>query len=183
VLSIHDVEYEAFREGSQIIDFMLGRAVVALGSQVYEEVRLIKRNSVSILTCISVGRIVRIVSVSLVAKRLAAEEELVTSLQQVTVTTPIAIELAGRFGGFQPATAIVVVLTGVFGAVVGPFILDKAGISSKIARGLAMGSAAHGVGTARAIELGAVEGAISGLSIGLMGLATAIFMPLLRLIL
>ena len=183
VLSILDVEYSAFREGSQIIDFMLGPSVVALGSQLYEEVRLIKRNSLSILTAITVGSIVGIVSVSLVAKWLGADEVLITSLQPKSVTTPIAIELAQRFGGFQPATAIVVVLTGVFGAVVGPFILDKAGISSKIARGLAMGSAAHGVGTARAIELGAVEGAISGLSIGLMGLATAIFMPLLRLIL
>ncbi len=183
VLSILDVEYSAFREGSQLIDFMLGPSVVALGSQLYEEVKLIKRNSLSILTAIAVGSIVGIVSVSLVAKWLGADEVLITSLQPKSVTTPIAIELAGRFGGFQPATAIVVVLTGVFGAVVGPFVLDKAGISSKIARGLAMGSAAHGVGTARAIELGAVEGAISGLSIGLMGLATAIFMPLLRLIL
>jgi len=76
VLSILDVEYSAFREGSQLIDFMLGPSVVALGSQLYEEVKLIKRNSLSILTAITVGSIVGIVSVSLIAQWLGAEEEL-----------------------------------------------------------------------------------------------------------
>ena len=136
VLSILDVEYSAFREGSQLIDFMLGPSVVALGSQLYEEVKLIKRNSLSILTAITVGSIVGIVSVSLIAQWLGADEELVTSLQPKSVTTPIAIELAGRFGGFQPATAIVVVLTRCFRGCSWAICADKAGISSKIARGL-----------------------------------------------
>ena len=76
-----------------------------------------------------------------------------------------------------------VIVVGVFGGIVGPWVLRRVGVESRIAKGLAMGAAAHALGTARAMELGAVEGAISGLAIGLMGLATAILVPILGKIL
>lgn len=183
VLYVLDVDYEAFRQGSVLIDFMLGPSVVALGYVLYEQVRLIRRHLVSMLTAVSVGSLVGIVSVTLIARWLGADEQVVSSLQPKSVTTPIALGISERFGGIPPLTAVVVVVVGVFGAVVGPFVLDKTGVRSKIARGLAMGSSAHGGGTSRAIEMGAVEGAISGLSIGLMGVATALLMPLVRLFL
>jgi predicted murein hydrolase (TIGR00659 family) len=183
VLYVLDVDYEAFRQGSFLIDFMLGPSVVALGYVLYEQVRLIRRHLVSMLTAVSVGSLVGIVSVTLIARWLGADEQVVSSLQPKSVTTPIALGISERFGGIPPLTAVVVVVVGVFGAVVGPFVLDKTGVRSKIARGLAMGSSAHGGGTSRAIEMGAVEGAISGLSIGLMGVATALLMPLVRLFL
>lgn len=183
VLYVLDVDYEAFRQGSFLIDFMLGPSVVALGYVLYEQVRLIRHHLVSMLTAVSVGSLVGIVSVTLIARWLGADEQVVSSLQPKSVTTPIALGISERFGGIPPLTAVVVVVVGVFGAVVGPFVLDKTGVRSKIARGLAMGSSAHGGGTSRAIEMGAVEGAISGLSIGLMGVATALLMPLVRLFL
>lgn len=183
VLYVLDVDYEAFRQGSFLIDFMLGPSVVALGYVLYEQVRHIRRHLVSMLTAVSVGSLVGIVSVTLIARWLGADEQVVSSLQPKSVTTPIALGISERFGGIPPLTAVVVVVVGVFGAVVGPFVLDKTGVRSKIARGLAMGSSAHGGGTSRAIEMGAVEGAISGLSIGLMGVATALLMPLVRLFL
>lgn len=183
ILSLLKVEYASFEKGSFIIDFLLGPSVVALGFGLYEQTQLIRKHKVSIFTSIVVGSIVGIVSVSLIAKWLGANEMLITSLQPKSVTTPIAILISKQMGGIPPLTAVVVMITGVFGAVAGPFILDKAGISSRIARGLAMGSCAHGVGTARAVEMGAVEGVISGLSIGLMGLITSLLVPLLRWIL
>jgi predicted murein hydrolase (TIGR00659 family) len=182
VLVLLDVDYNAFEQGSFLIDFMLGPSVVALGYGLYEQVKLIRRNLLSIFTAISVGSIVGIVSVVFIARWMGASEIVVASLEPKSVTTPIAIGISARFGGLPPLTAVVVVVTGVFGAVVGPFVLDKVGISSKIARGLAMGSSSHGAGTARAIEMGAIEGAISGLSIGLMGVITALFVPLFRLL-
>ncbi|TCO07469.1 LrgB family protein [Natronoflexus pectinivorans] len=181
-LLLLDVEYAAFEQGSFLIDFMLGPSVVALGFGLYEQVHLIRKNLLSILTAITIGSIVGIVSVVFIARWMGADETVVASLEPKSVTTPIAIGISARFGGLPPLTAVVVVVTGVFGAVVGPFVMDKTGITSKIARGLAMGSSSHGAGTARAIEMGAVQGAISGLSIGLMGVATAIMVPLLRLI-
>lgn len=180
ILSILNVEYSSFEKGSFLIDFMLGPSVVALGYGLYEQFQLIRKHKLSIFTAIIVGSIVGIVSVSLIARWLGASDVLITSLQPKSVTTPIAILISKQMGGIPPFTAVVVMITGVFGAVVGPFVLDKAGISSRIARGLAMGSCAHGVGTARAVELGAIEGAISGLSIGLMGLATSLLMPVVR---
>lgn len=183
ILSILKVEYASFEKGSFIIDFLLGPSVVALGFGLYEQTQLIRKHKLSIFTSIVVGSIVGIVSVSLIAKWLGANEMIITSLQPKSVTTPIAILISKQMGGIPPFTAVVVMITGVFGAVAGPFILDKAGISSRIARGLAMGSCAHGVGTARAVEMGVVEGVISGLSIGLMGLITSLLVPLLRWIL
>jgi len=183
ILSILKVEYASFEKGSFIIDFLLGPSVVALGFGLYEQTQLIRKHKLSIFTSIVVGSIVGIASVSLIAKWLGANEMIITSLQPKSVTTPIAILISKQMGGIPPFTAVVVMITGVFGAVAGPFILDKAGICSRIARGLAMGSCAHGVGTARAVEMGAIEGVISGLSIGLMGLITSLLVPLLRWIL
>lgn len=183
ILSLLKVEYASFEKGSFIIDFLLGPSVVALGFGLYEQTQLIRKHKLSIFTSIVVGSIVGIASVSLIAKWLGANEMIITSLQPKSVTTPIAILISKQMGGIPPFTAVVVMITGVFGAVAGPFILDKAGISSRIARGLAMGSCAHGVGTARAVEMGAIEGVISGLSIGLMGLITSLLVPLLRWIL
>ncbi len=182
VLLLLKVEYSAFEEGSFLIDFMLGPSVVALGYGLYDQVYLIRKNLLSILTAITVGSIVGIVSVVFIARWMGADETVIASLEPKSVTTPIAVGISERFGGLPPLTAVVVVVTGIFGAVVGPFVLDKVGISSKIARGLAMGSSSHGAGTARAIEMGVVQGAISGLSIGLMGVATAVMVPILRLI-
>jgi len=181
VLSLVDVPYATFKQNSQIIDFMLGPVVVAIGFTLYEQVGFIKKNLLSMLTAIFVGSAIGIVSVALIAKYFGADQALVASLAPKSVTNPIAISLCNQFGGIAPLTAVIVVLVGVFGAVVGPLILQKLGIHSKIAKGLAMGAAAHGIGTARALEMGAIEGAISGLSIGLMGAATALLVPLFKL--
>jgi predicted murein hydrolase (TIGR00659 family) len=180
VLKLFDIGYETFRQGSNLIDFLLGPCVVALGLTLYEQVEHIRKNLVSMLTAILVGSITGIVSVVLIARWMGAGDALVASLEPKSVTTPIAISISQQFGGIPAITAVVVCAVGIFGGIVGPFILNKLGIDSKIARGLAMGASAHGLGTARAIELGALEGAISGLAIGLMGIATAIMVPVIR---
>ena len=182
VLKLFDVEYQTFEQGSSIVDFMLGPTVVALGVTIYDQVTHIKGNLLSILTSIFVGAIVGIASVTVVLYAMGANEALVATLQPKSVTTPIAMSISEKFGGLPSLTAVVVVAVGIFGGIVGPFVLDKLGVSSKIARGLALGAAAHGMGTARAMELGAIEGAISGLAIGLMGAATALLVPLMRMI-
>jgi predicted murein hydrolase (TIGR00659 family) len=180
VLNFLDVEYTSFEKGSFLIDFMLGPSVVALGYGLYEQRAIINQHRISIFTAVFVGSIVSIASVSIIGYCFGASEMLITSLQPKSVTTPIAILISKQFGGIPALTAVVVVVTGVLGAVAGPYVLDKAGISSRIARGLAMGTCAHGVGTARAVEMGAIEGVISGLSIGLMGLMTSVLIPLFK---
>lgn len=183
VLQITGISYETFREGSRIINFMLGPTVVALGYVLYEQMKNLKGNVVSILTSLFVGALTGIISVILICKAMGANDILIASIQPKSVTTPIAIEIAEKTGGIPSLTAVIVVAVGIFGSMAGPFILKKLGIESRIAKGLALGASAHGIGTSVAIQIGAIEGAISGLAIGIMGIMTAILVPLVQVLL
>jgi predicted murein hydrolase (TIGR00659 family) len=176
-LRITGIDYHTFCEKTRILNFMLGPSVVALGYVLYEQIENIKGNVISILTSVFVGSVVGILSVVLIAKAFGADKILVASLAPKSVTTPIAISLAEKDGGVPALAAAFVVICGIFGGLVGPIILRRIGIKSKIAKGLAMGSASHALGTARAMEMGALEGAISGLAIGIMGIMTALLIP------
>lgn len=177
------ISYEQYHDATALIDFMLGPSVVALGYALYRQVEQLKANAVSIVTSVVVGSVVGIVSVIVIIRLFGAGATIEASLVPKSVTTPIAMSISERAGGIGSLTAIVVILTGIFGSIVGPFVLRKLKITSKIAKGLALGSAAHGVGTAKAMEMGAVEGAVSGLAIGLMGLVTALLVPVIEQIL
>lgn len=176
-LKITGIDYPTFYQQTRILNFMLGPSVVALGYILYAQIEQIKGNVISILTAVFIGSIVGILSVVLVAKAFGADHLLIASLAPKSVTTPIAISLSEKSGGVPALTAAFVVICGIFGGLVGPVILRSIGIKSKIATGLAMGSSAHALGTARAMEIGAVEGAISGLAIGIMGIMTALMIP------
>ncbi len=180
VLQIAGISYETFREGSRIINFMLGPTVVALGYVLYEQMKNLKGNVVSILTSLFVGSLTGIISVILICKAMGASDILIASIQPKSVTTPIAIEIAEKTGGIPSLTAVIVVAVGIFGSMAGPFILKKLGVENRIAKGLALGASAHGIGTSVAIQIGAIEGAISGLAIGIMGIMTAILVPLVQ---
>ena len=171
VMSVIGIPYESFRQGSRMINFLLGPSVVALGYVLWEQVEYMKSNAVSIMTSIFVGSI---------ARWMGADHVLIATLEPKSVTTPIAMGVAEKAGGIPAIAAVIVIVVGIFGGIVGPFVLNKLNIDSKIARGLSLGAAAHGLGTARAMELGALEGAISGLAIGLMGVMTAILVPIVE---
>lgn len=175
------IPFESFEKGSRIISFMLGPTVVVLGYLLYEQIARLKENAVSIITSVFVGCVTGIVSVIFIARYFGADHALIASLEPKSVTTPIAMSIAERSGGIPSIAAVVVIVVGIFGGMVGPFILERLGIKSRIARGLALGSAAHGLGTARPWELGTIEGAISGLAIGVMGIMTAILVPVIEL--
>lgn len=182
VLNMLDVEYKSFRQGSSLIHFMLGPSVVALGYVLFEQMKYLRGNVISILTSVFVGAIVGIVSVIVIGQLMGADQTLIATLQPKSVTTPIAMGIAEKSGGIPSLTAVVVVVVGIFGSIVGPFVLKALGIESRIAKGLALGASAHGVGTAAAIQIGAVEGALSGLAIGLMGVMTAVLVPVIGFI-
>ena len=177
LLLIFKIDYLTYQEGSHLIDFMLGPSVVALGYALYTQVAQIKENAVSILTALFVGSVTGIGSVLILAKVLGSTETLAVTLAPKSVTTPIAMAISERFGGIPSLTAVVVIAIGIAGGIAGPWILRILKVDSKIAIGLALGASAHGLGTARAMELGAIEGAIGGLAIGIMGLITALIAP------
>ena len=183
VLLLLDIDYPTFQNGSAFINFLLGPAVVALGYSLYENLSHVHGNKRAILTALVAGSLVGIISVVAICRLLQADQTVIASLQPKSVTTPIALGLSIRSGGIPALTAIIVIASGILGSVVGPWLLDKMGIKSRVARGLAMGAAAHGIGTARAMEMGSVEGAIGGMAIGLMGIITAILIPIIEQIL
>ena len=173
ILTALKVPYETFREGSRMIHFMLGPSVVALGYILYEQVAHLKKNAISIIVAITIGAMVGIGSIVGVGHLLGVKSSLIASLAPKSVTTPIAMELAGHNGGIPGLTAVIVVCAGIIGS-----IMKLMKIKSPVAKGLAMGASSHGIGTAAAIQMGAIEGALSGLAIGIMGLMTSILLPL-----
>lgn len=173
------VEYETYQRGGRLLSFFLGPAVVALGVPLAARWDEVRRRGRAIFASISVGAVVGVLSAAGTAALLGAPAEIVGSLAPRSVTTPIAMGVAAGVGGIPALTAALVIASGVFGAVVGPPLLRALGVRSRTALGLALGAAAHGIGTARAVEEGEAEGAAAGLAIGLMGIATALLAPLL----
>lgn len=172
------IDYSTFKQGAAFLDFLLGPTVVALGYLLYEQMGHLRGREIIILVATLVGGLVGIGSVIALGLLFNLDDALIASLQPKSATMPIALPLSQQWGGIESVTAIVVFFTGLIGSIVGPWILEKCGITNPIARGLALGSASHGIGTSRAIELGALEGAVSGLAIGLTGVTISLLIPL-----
>lgn len=179
-LLLLDIDYETFRQGTAFLDFLLGPTVVALGYLLYEQMAHLRGRETAIFAATLVGGIVGIAGVWGMGLLFGLDETLIASLQPKSATMPIALPLSEQSGGLQSVTAIVVFFTGLTGSLVGPWVLNKCGITHPIARGLALGSASHGIGTSRAIELGALEGAVSGLAIGLTGVTLSLLIALIE---
>lgn len=178
LLKVMDISADEYMEHNQIIIFLQGPSVVALGLSIYDNLETIKKKMAAILSAVIVGSIVGVVSVYVLCGILNLDPIFDRSLESKSITTPIAMDLTAALGGNISLTAISVVLCGFIGAVFGPLMWKIFRIDNPIAKGLAMGCASHGLGTTRAIEVGALEGAVSGLSITLMGIATALVIPL-----
>jgi predicted murein hydrolase (TIGR00659 family) len=176
-LSILGIEYEDYDRGGRVLTFLLGPAVVALGLPLFRQMEEIGRKRSAVLLTLAVGSVAGALTATVAAALLGASDEVIRSLIPRSVTTPIAIGIAGRVGGLPALSAAVSILTGVLGAVIGPPLLRALGVRSRTAFGLALGAAAHGVGTARAAEEGDAEAASAGLAIGLMGIFTAALGP------
>jgi predicted murein hydrolase (TIGR00659 family) len=177
LLKLLGLDYRTYNEGGSIISFFLGPAVVALGVLLHEHWQTVRAHWASIGVSILAASLVGIVSAAGAAMALGASPEAVASLAPKSVTTPIAMGITAKLGGLEPLTAALVVSAGVLGAVLGPPFLRLLGVRDPLAYGLAMGASSHGIGTARALQDGALPGAAGSLAICLNGLATAILAP------
>ncbi|MFC4665955.1 LrgB family protein [Falsiporphyromonas endometrii] len=182
MLIVTKTDYEVYKQGSYLINFLLGPSVVALGYVLYEQSEHLKGRVLSILTTVFIGAFVGIISAAGIAYLMGADKAIAASMGPRSVTTPIAIVLSEQNGGIPALTAVVVVVAGILGGLIGPPIFKLLKIDSRIARGLALGASAHGVGTSVAIQLGAVEGALGGLAIGIMGIWTSLLLPVFQYI-
>ncbi|MFP4193255.1 MAG: LrgB family protein [Candidatus Hydrogenedentota bacterium] len=177
LLMAADIPYATYNAGGQYISFLLGPAVVALAVPLYRYGRVLRRHGAALAGSVIAGGLVGIIAAVGMAVVLGATGETVRSMAPKSVTTPIAIGIAGETGGLPSLTAAIVILTGMLGAVLGPPLLDALGVRSAFARGLALGTASHGIGTARAFEESQQTGALSSVAMVLNGILTAAAVP------
>jgi predicted murein hydrolase (TIGR00659 family) len=181
-LLVLDIPYRDYAVGGKYILFLLGPSVVALAVPLYVRRRDILARRKTISLGIFAGCVSSIVSASGLAWLLGGSRDVIISLAPKSVTTPIAISIVEKMGGIPPLTAALVVLTGCLGAMCGPEFCRLIGVRSPAAVGLAVGTAAHGIGTARMLEVDRLGGAVAGLAIGLNGMLTAFLLPLIYLL-
>ncbi|SHJ98008.1 TIGR00659 family protein [Clostridium cavendishii DSM 21758] len=179
VLVIFNINFDTYNKGGQFITIFLGPATVILAVPLYKQISLLKKHAFPILVGIFVGSTVGIISIILLSHVFNLQEALVRSLAPKSVTTPIGMEIAKNMQGIVPVTVISIVVSGIIGSIVGPGVCKVLKIKSKIAVGISLGTAAHAVGTTRALELGETEGAMSSLSIGIAGLMTVFLAPII----
>ncbi|HUH47765.1 MAG TPA: LrgB family protein, partial [Arenibacter sp.] len=177
VLVLFKIDIADYNKGGDLLTFFLGPSIVALGVFFYEKYEQIKNDFIPFFIAVALGGLMGIVSVVLILSLFHAPWDIVLSLAPKSVTTPIAIEVSNIIGGIPQITAGIVILTGIFGNAFGPEILRFLGISSNSAIGAALGTAAHGIGTARALEEGKLTGVYSGLAMCVNGILTAIVTP------
>ena len=145
----------------------------------YRQFARVRRSAVALLTSIVAGSLTASVSAMAIAWALGASRDTIISIAPKSVTAPVAMGISEQLGGLPSLTAALVILTGILGAMIGPGILNLLRITDWAARGVAIGTASHGIGTARALQVNEVAGAFSGLAMGLNAIATALLLPLL----
>lgn len=174
-----DIKYKEYHAAGQYIDFLLKPAVVALGVPLYQQLKNIRKQLLSLLVSQIAGCIIGVVSVVLVAKVLGASPAVIVSLAPKSVTTPIAIEVTNALGGIPSLTAAVVVCTGLLGGILGFQVANFLRIKSPIAQGLSLGTASHAVGTSAAMTVSTRYGSFASLGLTINGILTALLTPLI----
>jgi predicted murein hydrolase (TIGR00659 family) len=179
LLTLTGTPYQTYFDGAQFVHFLLGPATVALAIPLYAQLDKLKSLLLPLLAALLAGALTAIVSAVGIAWLLGASRITLLSLAPKSVTTPIAMGITEKMGGLPSLTAVLVVATGIIGAVTAKYVLDFLRVRDHGVRGFAVGVAAHGIGTARAFQVSEEAGAFAGLAMGLNGLATALLFPLL----
>ena len=175
VLLLFKIPYESYNEGGSIINMFLAPATSCLAVSVYTRMELLKKNWLPILAGCVVGSITSMGSVFLLCRLFGLDEAMTWSLLPKSVTTPIAVGIAESHGGISSITVAAVILTGIMGSILAPFLIRIFRVKDSMTAGLAIGACSHALGTSKAIEIGETEGAMSGLAIGICGIVTVVF--------
>ncbi|MCP5201887.1 MAG: LrgB family protein [Gammaproteobacteria bacterium] len=179
ILLATDTPYPVYFEGAQFVHFLLGPATVALAIPLYAQFGRLRALAGPLLLALVAGSLAAALSAVVLGALLGGDHELLMSLAPKSVTTPIAMGVAEKLGGLPSLTAVLVIATGILGAVGARYVFRCLRIEDDAIRGFAIGLAAHGIGTARAFQVSEQAGAFAALAMGLNGLFTAVALPLL----
>lgn len=178
-LLLTNIDVEVYQQGGSIINMFLGPATVVLAVPLYKQLQSLKNYMMPILLGVLIGSLAGMLSILLCAMLMQFEPEIIASLLPKSVTTPIGIEISAQLGGIPSITVLNILVTGILGTILAEFVFRIFRIHDPIARGIAIGTSSHAVGTSKALQLGHVEGAMSSLAIGVAGLMTVFIAPLL----
>ncbi|UCV12527.1 LrgB family protein [Dechloromonas denitrificans] len=171
--------YETYFAGAQFVHFLLGPATVALAIPLYTQLKRVKAMWLPVLVGLLVGSLSAALSAVAIGRLFGASLPSQLSLAPKSVTTPIAMGIAERIGGIPSLTAVLVIITGIIGAVAARYVFDAVRLHDPAIRGFAIGIASHGIGTARAFQVNEQSGAFAALAMGLNGALTALLVPLI----
>ena len=173
-LAVGNIDYEVYNEGAKFLSWLLTPATVCLAIPLYEQWDLLKNNHKAVLLGLTAGVVTSLVTVLVLSLFMGlSHEEYVTMLPK-SITTAIGMGVSEELGGYVTITVAVIIVTGVFGNMLGELICKVFKIEEPISKGLAFGSAAHAIGTAKAMEIGEIEGAMSSLAIAVSGILPVI---------
>jgi len=178
LLVVTKTPYGAYFDGAQFVHFLLGPATVALAVPLYRNIGTVKKSLLPMAAALLAGSVTAAVSAVAIAWALGAPPAVLASLAPKSATAPIAMELARNLGGIASLAAVLVILTGIIGAVVVTPLMNGLGIKDFAARGFAAGVASHGIGTARAFQVSELAGTFAGIAMGLNGALTSLIVLL-----
>ena len=181
-LLLFNISYDSYKQGSNIITYLLTPATVCLAVPLYQQVELLKRNFKALMAGMLAGELASLGCIVLMALLLGLDHATYVTFLPKSITTAIGIGVSEELGGIVPVTVVCIVVTGVLGNVFAEKFLKLIHVTNPIAKGIAIGSAAHAVGTAKAMEMGAVEGSMSSLSIVVCGIMTVVLASLFAMI-
>lgn len=178
-LSITKIPYDKYKLGADSINFLLGPVTISLAIPLYKQFDLLKKYFLEIIVGILCGVIVSLASVLIIGGLTHANMEILNSLIPKSITTPMGLALTKTLNGIDSITVVSIIITGILGAIISPLVFKVGKINNPIAKGIALGTSSHALGTTKAIEMGEVEGAMSSLSIGIAGTITVIIVPII----
>jgi len=182
VLVIFDIPYDAYNNGGSLVTMMLGPATACMAVTIYSKLDQLKKNWLPVLVGCLAGAVTSVVSILVMCRLFGLDQTMTVSMLPKSVTTAIATAVSESQGGIPAITAAATCITGISGNLAAPYLVKLFRIKNPVAAGLGIGACSHAIGTARAMELGETEGAMSGLAIGICGLITAVLALFFRFI-
>ena len=183
ILVFLDIPYDTYKSSAGMLNFLLTPATVCLAIPMYKQLRLLKENLLAVIAAISAGTCCSLLSIFIMGKLFRLSNEHIVTLLPKSITTAIGMGVSEEAGGIVTLTVAGIIVTGILGNMMAESIFKLFHITHPIAKGLALGTSAHAVGTAKALELGEIEGAMSSLSICVAGILTVILVPFVNSIL
>jgi len=178
ILVVFRIDYATYQYSAKYLSYLLTPSTVCLAIPLYKQLNLLRRNIVAVMTAIVTGVLTSAATIYVMCLLFGLGHQYYVTMLPKSITTAIAMGVSEEAGGIVTMTVVCIMITGIFGNMIGETAFKVLRITQPIAKGLALGTSAHAIGTTRALEIGEVEGAMSSLSIAVAGLLTVIVVPL-----